>query len=107
MAGKDVEDELRAVEHAARQSGFEVAQLRGREVVIEENEIGLRGSGDAGDLLNFAGADERGGIGTRAALQKFGGNLAAGADQQLAKFGERLFGVEARRVETARAGGAT
>ena len=70
VAGKDVEDELGAIEDAARQSGFKVAQLRGREVVIEENEVGVGGSGDGGDLLDFAGADERGGIGARAALDE-------------------------------------
>ena len=41
VAGKDVEDELRAVEDAAGQGGLEVAQLRGRKVVIEENEVGV------------------------------------------------------------------
>ena len=79
VASKDVEDELRAVEHAARQRGLEVAQLRGREIVIEKNEIGLRGSDDAGDLLYFAGTNERGRIGLGAALHKLGGDLAAGA----------------------------
>ncbi len=98
VAGKDVEDQLRAIEHAARQSGLKVAQLRGREVVIEENQVGLRGSGDAGDLLDLAGADERGGIGPRAALQDFGGHVAACAQEQFAKLGERFFGIETGRV---------
>ena len=103
VAGEDVEDQLRAIEHAAGQSGFKVAQLRGREVVIEEDEIGVGGSRDAGDLLHFAGADERGGIGARAALEQLGSNLAAGAQEQLAKLGERFLGVEtgnlARRAD--------
>ena len=97
VTGKDVEDELRAIENAAGQGGFEIAQLRGRKVVIEENQIGLRRGGDGSDLFDFSGADERGGIGTRAALDEFGGYLAAGAQQQFAKFGERLFDVEAGR----------
>ena len=41
VAGEDVEDELRAVDDAAGQPRFEVAQLRGREVVVEEDEVGI------------------------------------------------------------------
>ena len=63
VAGKDVENQLRAVEHAAGQSGLKIAQLRGRKIVIEENQIGLRGSRDTGDLLDLAGADSVAGSG--------------------------------------------
>jgi hypothetical protein len=97
VAGEDVEDELGAVEDATGQRGFEVAQLRGRKVVIEENEIGVGGGDDGCDLLDFAGADECGGIGARAALNEFGSDLATGAQEQLAKLGERFFGIEAGR----------
>ena len=75
VAGKDVENQLRAVEHAAGQGGLKVAQLGGREIVVEEDQIGLGGGGDAGDLLHFAGADERGRIGPGAALHQLGGHL--------------------------------
>ena len=54
VAGKNVEDELGAVEHAARQRGLEVAKLCGRKVVIEEDQVGLGGGGYAGNLLNLA-----------------------------------------------------
>ena len=80
MARKNVEDELCAIKYAARQRGFKAAQLRGREVVIEENEVGVSGSGDGGDLLDFAGADEGCGIGAGATLNNFGGDLATGTD---------------------------
>ena len=102
VAGKDVEDELRAVEDTTRQGGFEVAQLRRRKVVIEENEIGLRGSGDSGDLHNFAGTDECSGVWSRAALNKFGSDLASGAQEQFAKLGERFFGVKTGSVGAVR-----
>jgi len=62
--------------------------------VVEENEVGFSGGGDAGDLFDFARADERGGIGPGAALQKLGGHLATGAQEQVAKFGERFLGIE-------------
>jgi hypothetical protein len=102
VASKDVEDELGAVENAAGQSGLEVAQLRGRKVVIEENEIGLRRSGDSSDLFNFAGTNECSGVWSRAALNKFGSDLASGAQEQFAKLGERFFGVEAGSVGAGR-----
>jgi broad specificity phosphatase PhoE len=65
--------------------------------VIEENEIGVSGSGDGGDLLDFARADERSGIGARAALNELGSDQAAGAQEQLAKLSERFFCIEAGR----------
>ena len=98
VAGKDVEDQLGAVEHAAGKRGLKIAQLRGRKVVVEEDQVGLDGGGDAGDLFHFAGADQSGRIGPGAALQELGGHLAAGARDKLAKFGERLLGVEAGGV---------
>jgi len=99
VAGKNIEDELRAIEDATGQRGFEIAQLRGRKVVIEENQIGLRRGGDGSDLFDFSGADERGGIGTRAALDEFGSHLATGAQEQFAKLGERFFDVKTESVE--------
>ena len=52
----------------------------------------------AGDLFHFAGADERGGIGPRTALEHLGDHLPAGAQQQLAKLGERFLGIETLRL---------
>jgi hypothetical protein len=100
VAGKNVEYELGAVEDAARKSGLKVAQLRGREVVIEENEIGVGRRSDGGDLLDFAGADEGSWIGAGTALNDFGGNLAAGAEDKLAKLGERFFNIETMGIES-------
>jgi hypothetical protein len=79
VTGKNVKDELRAIENATRKGRFKVAQLRRRKVVIEDNKIGVGGSNDSGDLFHFAGTDESGGIGAGAALDEFGSYLAAGA----------------------------
>ena len=81
VAGEDVEDQLRPVEHAARQRSLEVAQLRGRQVVIEKDQVRVGGRGDSGDLLHLAGADERCGVGARAPLQELCRHFAAGAHQ--------------------------
>ncbi len=79
VAGKDVQNQLRAVQHPAGQRGLKVAQLGGRQVVVEEHQVGLGGGGDSGDLLHLAGADQRGRIGPGAALHQLGGHHAAGA----------------------------
>jgi len=79
VAGEDVEDQLGSVEDAAGKRGLEIAQLGGREVVVEENQIGLDGRGQGSDLLDLAGTDESGRIGTGTALEQLGGDLGSGA----------------------------
>ena len=76
------------------QRGLEVAKLRGRQFVIEENQIRLGGGRNAGNLFHFAGANQRGRIGLGAPLQNFGNYLAARAGHQLAKLGERFFRIK-------------
>ena len=78
VAGEDVEDELRTVDDVAGKPGFDVAQLRGGEVVVEENKRGVGGGHDANNLVEFALADEAGGIGLLAALDEGGGNGRTG-----------------------------
>ena len=46
----------------------------GGEVVVEENERGVGGGHDLNNLVEFALADEAGGIGLLAALDESGGN---------------------------------
>ncbi len=72
VPGKDVENELGPVEHAAGKRGFQVAQLRRRKVVVEEDQVGLNGRCDARDLFDFSLANERGWIEPRTALHQFG-----------------------------------
>ncbi len=99
MAGKDVEDKLRTVEHAAGQCGLKVAKLSRRQIVIEEHQVSLNRSRYAGNLLHLAGADQGGRIGPRAPLQQLGRNLTARAPNQVAEFGERFFGVQTGRTQ--------
>ena len=87
MAGEDVENELGAVDDAAGQPGFEVAQLRWRQVVVEEDQVGTGGGDGCLDLIDLALADEGGGVRPRSALGEDGGNGGSGAAGELLKLG--------------------
>ena len=56
-AGEDVQDELRAVQHFAREGFVEVAELGRRQVAVEQNRVGLEGLGLLGQFADFARAD--------------------------------------------------
>ena len=90
-AGKDVEDELSAIDDAHFQLLFEVAELGGRKVVIDDDKVGVQGCGFGGDLLDLAAADQSGGFGLGAELEMSGDDLGARADGESAQFGQRIF----------------
>jgi hypothetical protein len=83
MARKDVEDELRSVDHPALDDLFNIALLRRTEVVIEKKDIRIDGRCGTSDLLEFSSTYERRGIGPIPMLQNFSNDLCARA------FGER------------------
>ena len=94
MFRENVEDQLSAVDHAGVDQFLDVALLRSREVVIEQQQIGGDRSGGARDLFQLAASDQGGRIGTVAMLQKLSDDLGAGTDRQRAQLGQRLFGAE-------------
>jgi hypothetical protein len=98
VAGKDVEDQLGSVENAAGKRRLEVAELRGRQVVIEEHQVGFDGGRYAGDFLDLAGANEGSRIGLGAPLHQFGRDHTTSACNQFAKLGERFLGVQPRKI---------
>jgi hypothetical protein len=95
VPGKNVEDELRAIEDTARQSRLKIAKLRGRKVVIEEHQVGAGRRRHSGNLFNFACTNQCCGIRSRATLQKLGCHVSSRAPHQLAKLGQGFFGIEA------------
>jgi hypothetical protein len=110
VASEDVEDELCAVDDATWETRLEVAKLRGRQVVIEEDEVGLGGACDGVDLVELAGADEGCGIGARAMLHEDGSDLGFGRAGELLKLGEGEIELEIaweRRLGRLRQGFAT
>ena len=62
-AGEDVEDQLRAVDHLPIEALFDVAQLRRRQLVVEDDDIGSHPRAFRRELVELAAADERRGIG--------------------------------------------
>jgi hypothetical protein len=70
MAREDVKYELRSVNDVAGQPRLDVPQLRGGEVVIEEYKRRVGTGHGANNLVEFALADEAGGIGPLAALDE-------------------------------------
>ena len=68
MFRENVEDELGAVNHPGVDQFLDVALLRSREVVIEQQQISGDRGGGAGNFLQLSTSDQRGRVGTVAAL---------------------------------------
>ena len=79
MRGKNIEDQLRAVNDTAARAFFHVAELHGREIVVHDHERHVAGSGLGADFFELAASDERRGIERIAHLQEAAGNFGAGA----------------------------
>jgi hypothetical protein len=71
VAGKNIKNELSAVNDARVHHFFNIALLRSSEVVIKQNQISRYGSGCARNLLQFAFPNDRCRIRTVPALQEF------------------------------------
>lgn len=61
--GEHLEDDLFAVDHGQCGEFLPVALLGGREVLVEDDDIGAVGLGHVGELLGLAAAEEEGGCG--------------------------------------------
>jgi hypothetical protein len=68
--------------------------LRGAEVVIEQEDVGVARCGGPGDLLKLTRTDQRCRIDPVAPLQDFSDYFGSGAFGQSAQLGERLGGIE-------------
>jgi len=79
------------------QGAFQIALLRGGQLLIENDEVGLRRLDRGGESLDFARPDERRGFRRRARLQRPLQNVGPGAPGQGLQFIQRLLGARDRR----------
>ena len=91
---EDVENELRAIDDLAVERFFEVAQLRRRQLVVENHDIDARSSQEAASDRNLAAAEKRRGIRLGALLQHAQHDRRAGGRRQAGQFVERMLGIE-------------
>ena len=68
VLGEDVEDQRDAVDDVDREQLLEVALLRGRELVVEDDDVDVERVADLAQLLGLALADVRRGVGRRAGV---------------------------------------
>ena len=61
--GEYLEDDLLAVDDGQAGEFLPVALLRGREVLVEDDDVGAVGLGEVGEFLGLAAAEEQGGGG--------------------------------------------
>ncbi len=95
---KNVENELGAVDHPPLDDFFNIALLRGAEIVIEKKNVGIGRSGRARDFFELARADQGCRIGPVAPLQNLADYFCAGTLGQRAQLRERLVGIELRNA---------
>ena len=76
--GEDVEDQLAAVEDLDLGRFFQVADLRRRQVVVEEDDVGVGGRGLLLEFLDLALADVAGGVDLHAPLAEAADDEGAG-----------------------------
>ena len=88
---EDVENERRAVEHLAVENLFQVAALRGRKFVVEDDGVDVvPGGSSCGEFLGLAFADVGGGAGRLQLLNAVADDFAAGGGGQFGKFLQRI-----------------
>src|SRR6266849_1766626 len=83
VAGKNVQNELRAIDDTAFSRRFNIALLHRRQVPVENDQRGLVRSCFRANLVQLAAADERRGISRLAYLVYRAGDFRAGAARQL------------------------
>ena len=97
---KDIEDQARAVDHAAVEPLLEIALLHRREIVIENRDRRVRCGDGFGDFLDLAFAGEERRIGTLTAALDDGERAHARARRELFGFCEAFGVVGLAEIET-------
>ena len=100
MLGEDVEDQRDPVDDVAREERLEVALLRGRQLVVEHDDVDVERLAELAQLLGLALPDVGGGVGRRAPLQRDVHRLGARGLGEQRELDERLLrGFDAAGAE--------
>ncbi len=94
---EDVEDQLRAIDDLAIEPLVELAQLRRRQLVVEDDEVGVGFGRRVRQHFDFAAAEERGRVGPGAILQHAQHHARAGRFGEAAELFEGMFCVDPPR----------
>ena len=94
---EDIENQLRAVHHAASENLLQVAALRRRQLVVEDDDVDVRFGERAGEFFGLAAADERRRIGPRTLLHRAQHGLGARGLGQAGELFENQFGIGSAR----------
>ena len=97
VPGKNIENQLRAIDHPHMQNVFNVSLLRGGKIVVKDDELGPGRTGRGRDFFQLALADDGGRIRLIFRLQKLPRHLAAGTESQLAQLIQRFLRAENHR----------
>ena len=90
--GEDVENELRPVEHLPLDERLDIAELRRRELVVEDHHVDVCFVAGERDQIELALSDEGRRVGPRPLLRHTQGDIGAGGVGEAGQFLERLFG---------------
>src|SRR5262249_34901800 len=95
--GEDVENQLRPIDDRASERFLEIPQLRRRQLVVEDDEVGACLDARGRERLDLSAAEERRRIGLRALLLHAQHDVGAGGRRQAGELVERMFGIEVPR----------
>jgi hypothetical protein len=98
--GKDVEDQLRAIDDFNASRAFQIALLGGGEFVVDDQHARMERVRQFLQLLHLSVSEQRSGVDLGTDLKYFGGNLRPGAGGQFGEFAKG-FGRGAGRCTSA------
>ena len=95
---EDIQNQLRAIDDLPPDPLFDVPELRRRQLVVEDDDVGADAGAFGRKLVEFAAADERGGIGCRPFLNHLEHDRRSGGVGEPGKLIDRVLRVELFRA---------
>ncbi len=98
MLGEDVEDQRGPVDDLDLEPLLQLTELAGRELAVADHGVGAGGADGPEQLLDLAGADERGRVRAGAALDEAVHHLGTGGLGEAGQLGHRVLGLLGRAL---------